>query len=59
MRFNPITPAQRVRYRPGEHSETLCNLWVHGTVHVVKQVEGLADQLVAVLQETLLDLALT
>ena len=42
----------------GEHAEALGNLGVHGPVHVVEQVERLADELVAVLQETLLDLAL-
>jgi hypothetical protein len=43
---------------PGEHAQTLGNLRVHGPVHVVQEVERLADQLVAVLQEALLDLAL-
>jgi hypothetical protein len=42
----------------GEHAEALGNLRVHGAVHVVQQVQRLADQLVPVLQETLLDLAL-
>ena len=31
---------------------------MHGTVDVVQQVEGLVDELVAVLEETLLDLGL-
>jgi hypothetical protein len=43
----------------GEHAEALGNLRVHGAVHIVQQVQRLADQLVPVLQETLLDLALT
>jgi hypothetical protein len=43
----------------GEHAQTLGNLRVHGAVHVVQQVQRLADQLVPVLQETLLDLALS
>jgi hypothetical protein len=43
----------------GEHAEALGNLRVHGAVHVVQQVQRLADQLVPVLQETLLDLALS
>ena len=34
---------------PGEHSQALRNLGVHSTVHVVQQVQRLADQLIAVL----------
>ena len=43
---------------PGKHSQALCDLRVHGTVDVVQEVEGLVDELVAVLEETLLDLGL-
>ena len=43
---------------PGKHSQALCDLWVHGTVDVVQEVECLVDELVAVLEEALLDLGL-
>ena len=42
----------------GQHSQALGYLGMHGTVHVVQQVQRLANQLVAVLEESRLDLAL-
>lgn len=40
------------------HPQTLRNLRMHRPVHVIQQIQRLADQLEAVLQEPLLDLAL-
>uniref|UniRef100_A0A6B0VBG7 Uncharacterized protein n=1 Tax=Ixodes ricinus TaxID=34613 RepID=A0A6B0VBG7_IXORI len=42
----------------GEQAQALGNLRVHGPVHVVHEVEGLADELVALPEQALLDLAL-
>lgn len=42
----------------GNHPQALRNLRMHRPVHVIQQIQRLADQLEAVLQESLLDLAL-
>lgn len=44
---------------PREHTQTLCDLWVHCAVHIVQQVQCLIDQLVALLKISLLNLALS
>ena len=43
---------------PGQQAAARCDLGVHGAVDVVEEVEGLADQLIAVAQQPLLDLVL-
>ena len=45
--------------QPGEHTQALCYLGVHGAVHVVQQVECFRNQLISILQETLLNLGLS
>lgn len=42
----------------GNHSQTLRNLWMHRPVHIIQQIQCLADQLEPILQEPLLDLVL-
>lgn len=42
----------------GEEAAACSNLWVHGAIYVVKQVQCLTRQLIALLYETLLDLVL-
>lgn len=42
----------------GQQTQAGGNLWVHGTVDIVEQVERLADEFVAFPQQPLLDLAL-
>lgn len=42
----------------GQHAQALRNLRMHGAVHVVQQIQRLADQLVALLQVAVLDLTL-
>ena len=42
-----------------QKSGTRRDLWMHSTIDIVEQVEGLRDQLVAITSQTLLNLLLT
>ena len=45
--------------QPSDHPQALRNLRMHGPVHVIQQIQSFADQLVPVLQITLLNLVLS
>ena len=61
---SPHTPKAHLRIvshdvvESGQQTQAGGNLWVHGTVDIVEQVERLADEFVAFPQQPLLDLAL-